>query len=165
MKRKNIINFIVCFVGFSLPFSVFCMFIYLSVVRGIVLGVAGGLFFAIGITLFTIVIGNKSEQALKDRFGENNILYSDGANLMVGLEAVGGWLGLLRDSLYFFPHKFNIAKAECVIHLNEVTEVGKGKRPRTIYIKKKTGETFLFVVNSPKEWIAQINLSIGEKRG
>ena len=152
---KYIKNFILEFVCFGVPMGLFWTVMFNGVERGIVLGIAGGLLFAIMLTGFTVYEEYRLREIVKSKFASENILYADGANLITEYEALGGYLVLLKDRLYFISHNINLCMrtTECTITLEEVYDIGKARKARSIYINKKNFETIVFVVNNNKKWI------------
>lgn len=148
-------NFILEFLCFGVPMGLFWAIMFDGIDRGIVLGVAGGIFFACFITGFSIYEEYKLINVVKSKFKCEDIIYGDLANMINEYEAIGGYLVLLKDRIYFISHNINLCMktTECTITLEEVYDIGKARKARSIYINKKNFETIVFVVNNNKKWI------------
>lgn len=178
MNRKYLIlNFILCFTGFSFFFSLFCSILFWSWLKGIVLGCTAGLLFGTFMTIFAVVETIKFKKIKKELEQNMTIIYDDGANHLVSKdaagceaqssykrlygcanrfvkrEAVGGYLFLTSDMLYFISHRYNVNVHEIKIPYIKIQNVTKGKFPRSITLWLKDGRTESFVVNNREEWV------------
>jgi hypothetical protein len=82
------------------------------------------------------------------------------ANMFLGKEALGGKLGITKDTLVFHSHKFNIQKSTIRIPFDEITIL---KPCRVMWIMNNGIEVqthdarCVFVVNDRKQWMEVIN--------
>lgn len=153
MIKNYVKNFLLSFFLFSIAFSLFCIFMYHGITKGIVMGFAGGLFFSVVITIFVKNTTHKLKIKCDEEFGSENIKFYDGANLWWGCESVGGLLVILNDSIQFRPHNINFSNVKCALPFEQIIEVGIDRKIRTIYIKMDTGDVFRFVVNNRGQWV------------
>ena len=151
-KKDGIKNFCLSFVLFSLPFRFVCTILFQSLRKGMVLGCLAGLLYAVGISVFCAVTGKRMEVLKSKLEKESRILYDGGANHWVGKEAVGGWLFLLEEDVYFVSHKMNLQTHECKIPYQEIRSIRKGRKPRSICLELKSGQQEEFVVNHGRIW-------------
>ena len=71
MKKNSnqlLLNFVLCFLGFSIPMGIFLIIVSMSLVKGIVLGVIAGLLFAGVLTAFIVCVA-AGKGKLKERYG------------------------------------------------------------------------------------------------
>lgn len=141
-----IINFIISFLGFGILFSLWQFLVYRSTAKALALGVSGGLLFAIGITIFTVIT---YRSLLKDT--PQDCLNAEGANHLTDVEATGGILFFCKNEMLFRPHKMNAHKEDIVIPYADITDIYYGKFPRSIYFLLKDGTEQGFVVNHKKQ--------------
>lgn len=91
--------------------------------------------------------------------GNENTIFSGGANHFMGSEGVGGWLFLTANELIFKSHDFNKQNHQLAIPLNQITGVKAsftlGFIPNGLKISTN-GNIEKFVVFRRKEWIRQI---------
>lgn len=151
-KNSGIKNFCLSFVLFSLPFGLVCMFLFQNLQKGMILGGLAGLLYAVGISVFCAVIGKRMKGLRSKLEEESRILYDGGANHWMGKEAVGGWLFLLEDDVYFVSHNMNLQVNECRIPYQEIQSIRKGRNPRSICLELKSGRQEEFVVNHGRIW-------------
>lgn len=154
MKKNPIIwNFLICWLGWGIPMGLLCSVIFGSLRKGLLLGILGGLFFAVIMMLFTIILASRKDR-LRKRYGiEGTVLYDGAANRMVHKEAVGGWIFLMEDRFCFAPHALNTTVGEWTVPYTDITAVTEGKRIRSIEVQTKEGTVEEFVVNNRREWM------------
>ncbi len=156
MKKNSnqlFVNFILCFLGFSIPMGLILCLLFMSVWKGIVLGLIGGLLFA-GICVAFIAYIAARKDKLKERYGiQEQALYDGGASYIMDKVSIGGWMYLFEDRICFLSHAINVEVGEIVIPYQDVVSVAKGTRWRRIAIRTKDGKCGEFVVNEADEWI------------
>jgi len=152
-KNPFVLNFIICWLGWGIPMGLLCSVIFGSLRKGLLLGIFGGLLFAVIMILFTAILASRKDQ-LRKRYGmEGPVLHDGAANRMVHKEAVGGWIFLMEDRFCFVPHAFNTAVGEWSVPYTDITAVTEGERIRSIAVHTKEGTVEEFVVNNRREWI------------
>ena len=156
MKKNSnqlLLNFVLCFLGFSIPMGLFLSLLFMSVWKGIILGVIGGLLFASVLVAFIAYIAAGKDR-LKERYGiQEQAFYDGGASYIMDKVSVGGWMYLFEDRLCFLSHAINVQVGEIVIPYQDMTSVAKGTRWRRIAIQTKDGKSGEFVVNEADEWV------------
>ena len=89
------------------------------------------------------------------------------ANLMRGVEAVGGRLMISNRRLLFQPHSINIQRRQTEILLRDVTQVGPrrtlGLVPNGMFVRTRDRGEYKFVVSHRKNLIRIIQSQL-EKR-
>ncbi|MGO0059497.1 GRAM domain-containing protein [Brevibacillus fluminis] len=87
------------------------------------------------------------------------------ANLMRGIEAVGGKMTITNERIIFTPHVLNIQTKPLEIGIHEITAVEKRNSlfivPNGIKIVVKHGQAYKFVVWKREELIGLIRGAIG----
>ena len=152
-KNPYVLNFIICWMGWGIPMGLLCSVIFGSLRKGLLLGIFGGLLFAVIMMLFTAILSSRKER-LRKRYGiEGTVLYDGAANRMVNKEAVGGWIFLMEDRFCFASHALNITVGEWTVPYTDIAAVTEGKRIRSIAVHTKEGTVEEFVVNNRREWI------------
>lgn len=152
-KNPYVLNYIICWLGWGIPMGLLCSVIFGSLRKGLLLGILGGLFFAVIMMLFTIILASRKDR-LRKRYGiEGTVLYDGAANRMVHKEAVGGWIFLMEDRFCFVPHALNTTVGEWTVPYTDITDVSKGKKIRSIAVHTKEGTVEEFVVNNRREWM------------
>ena len=134
-------------------------------------GVSFGLFMGLGFPYIIEKFGDK----FVGKVGKNNVpQMNDGeiieiegpANLLLGMEAIGGKLFLTNKKIIFKSHKVNIQRGQTEIHYEKVIELLKRKTRKLfdngIRIKTNDGATFDFVVNERDKWMEELNARITE---
>ena len=156
MKKNSnqlLLNFILAFAGFSIPMGLFLSLIFLSVWKGIILGIISGLLFAGVCIAFIVYIATRKEK-LKERYGiMEQAFYDGGASYIKDKISIGGWMYLFEDRLCFLSHMINVDVGEIVIPYQDIASVSKGSKWRRIAIHTKDGKCGEFVVNEAEEWI------------
>lgn len=156
MKKNSnqlLLNFILAFGGFSIPMGLFLSLLFLSIWKGIILGIISGLFFAGVCVTFIAYIATRKDK-LKERYGIGEQAFYDGvASYIKDKVSIGGWMYLFEDRLCFLSHALNVEVGEIVIPYQDITSVSKGTRWRRIAIQTKDGKCGEFVVNEADEWI------------
>lgn len=151
-KNRLILNFIICWLAWGVPMGLFCSLIFGSLLKGILLGMAGGIFFA-GIMILFVSILSVRKDKLRERYGiKGTVLYDGAANRMVNKEAVGGWIFLMEDRFCFVSHALNISTGEWSVFYSDITDVTRGRMFRSIAIHLQNGEEE-FVVDNCNKWI------------
>jgi hypothetical protein len=93
--------------------------------------------------------------------GHERILADRAANLIRGMEAVGGRLKITNQRLIFEPHAINIQNQTLEVPLNQVQEIKPrntlGIVPNGILIKLVSGQEYKFVVWKRKELMELID--------
>lgn len=102
----------------------------------------------------------KVELKLQIPLAEGEELEAHGvANMFLGKEAIGGKLGLTKDTLVFHSHKFNIQKNTVRIPFEDIKSVKPCKvmwiLNNGIEVKTQT-DRCVFVVNDRKTWLRVI---------
>jgi hypothetical protein len=95
---------------------------------------------------------------------EEQIVKSGPANLMRGVEAVGGKVTLTTEALAFEAHAFNVQREPLVIPNVWIARVdlirtkvfGVATLPTSIEVHTKDGKSFSFVVKGREQWKAAI---------
>ncbi len=91
------------------------------------------------------------------------------ANLLRGMEGVGGHLTISNKRLIFRPHALNVQRRQVVIPLEDVNGVGRcsvlGAFPTGLYVKTRDGLVYRFVVYRRDELIGMIRERIQRGRG
>lgn len=129
-----------------------------NVWSGIVIGIILGTLFGLVISLFVFLQSKNFKKDLKS-FKDKNLIYDSGANHIVRLESVGGWLYLTDNELIFKSHNFNINNHTYSIPLNKIKDVKPfltlGIIPNGIKVITYDSVD-KFVVYQRKEWIKHI---------
>ncbi len=157
MKKNSnrlFLNFVLCFIGFSIPMGVFLSLIYMSLLKGMILGFVGGFFFAAMIVAFIVIVAARKDK-LKERYGIEDIAFYDGgaSYILNNKENIGGWMYLFEDRLCFLAHGINITTGAIIIPYKDMLEVTPGSRARRIAVTTNDGNTGEFLVNESKEWL------------
>ena len=152
-KNPYGLNFIICWLGWGIPMVLLCSVIFGSLRKGLLLGISGGLLFAVIMMLFTAILDSRKDQ-LRKRYGiEGTVLHDGAANHIVHKEAVGGWIFLMEDRFCFVSHALNTTIGEWSVPYTDITAVTQGKRIRSIAVHTKEGTVEEFVVNNRREWM------------
>ena len=94
-----------------------------------------------------------------------NLIKQGGANILRGIEAVGGHLYLTNKRLIFESHAFNIQKGATEINLNEIASLNKAWTkflgaiplfPNSIVVATSTGNEYSFTLLGRESWISAI---------
>jgi len=156
MKKNSnqlFLNFVLSCLGFAIPMGLFLSLLFMSVWKGIVLGLIGGLLFG-GICVAFIAYIAARKDKIKERYGiSEQTLYDGGASYIMDKVSIGGWMYLFEDRLCFLSHAINVEVGEIVIPCQDIVSVTKGKRWRRIAILTKDGKCGEFVVNEAAEWV------------
>ena len=156
MKKNSnqlLLNFTLCFLGFSIPMGLFLSLLFMSIWKGIVLGIMGGLLFAGVLVAFIAYIATGKDK-LKESYGiQEQAFYDGGASYIMDKVSIGGWMYLFEDRLCFLSHAINMETGEIVIPYRDMLSVTKGTKVRRIAIQTKDGKSGEFVVNENTEWI------------
>lgn len=87
----------------------------------------------------------------------NQELMNVAANLMRGVESVGGKLKLTPHEIVFTPNKVNVQSAPLTIPMNEIKHIEKRNTvfvvPNGLRLDMKNGEEHKFVVNNRRKLI------------
>ena len=163
MKKNSnqlLLNFILCFFGFSIPMGIFLSIISMSVVKGVILGVISGLLFA-GVLIIFIAYVAAGKDKLKERYGINEqAFYDGGASYIMDKVSIGGWMYMFDERLCFLSHKINVHVGQIIIPYQDIYSVTKGRKWRRITIKTKDGKCGEFVVNEADEWVDMLQKKI-----
>ena len=163
MKKNSnqlLLNFILCFLGFSIPMGIFLIIVSMSVVKGIVLGVIAGLLFAGFCTIFTVCVA-AGKGKLKERYGiTEQAIYDGGASHIMGKVSIGGWMYMFEDRVCFLPHRFNAQVGQIIMPYKDIHSVAMGRKWRRITIQTKDGNIIEFVVNEASEWVEMLQKKI-----
>jgi len=98
---------------------------------------------------------------------DENIEFDGPANLLRGIEGVGGKIFLTNERMFFLPHGMNIQKQQVIIEYGKIESVaprktagliGNGLRVITI-----SGDKYDFVLYNPKLWIEKIRERIKQE--
>jgi hypothetical protein len=102
-------------------------------------------------------VGSRAWDAPLKFEADEQIITEVPANLVRGVEAVGGRLMITNRRLLFQPHKINIQTWQTEILLRDVTQVGTrrmlGLVPNGMFIRTRDGDDYKFVVNDRKKLI------------
>jgi hypothetical protein len=103
---------------------------------------------------------------LKTSLEPGEIIVEQGrANAQRGAESVGGWLYLTDRRLIFESHSLNVQTGETIIPRDQIASVTKEwtrflnripLAPNSIEVHLRGEESYRFVVNGRKSWIAAI---------
>ena len=152
-KSRLLLNFMICWLGWGIPIGLLCIVVFGSILKGLILGISGGIIFAAIIILFIIILSLRKDK-LRESYGiEGTVLYDGAANRMVNKEAVGGWIFLMEDKFCCVSHAINIVAGKWVIPYSDIRAVTKGKMIRSIAVHTKEGKVEEFVVDNSNEWI------------
>jgi hypothetical protein len=100
------------------------------------------------------------------------LVKKSGANMMRGIESVGGMLYLTDQRLVFVSHAMNIQTGSSAINLTDVVEVSKSWTkflnaipimPNSISVLTHDQQIFQFVVFGRKHWITAIEAAIASR--
>lgn len=164
-KNKLLLNFVIAWLGWGIPMGLLCSVMFMSLLKGLILGLMGGVFFAGVMTIFTQILFKRKDK-LRERYGlKGEVLYDGAANHMVGKNAIGGWIFLMADRFCFASHAINVVVGVWSIPYSEIADVTKGKMIRSIAIHSKNGEVDEFVVNNCNEWITILKDKISAVTG
>ena len=61
-KNPYVLNYIICWLGWGIPMGLLCSVIFGSLRKGLLLGILGGLFFAVIMMLFTIILASRKDR-------------------------------------------------------------------------------------------------------
>ncbi|PPT47274.1 hypothetical protein XarbCFBP8147_17885 [Xanthomonas arboricola] len=87
------------------------------------------------------------------------------ANLLRGLEAVGGRLILTADALHFQPHPYNIQTRSLTVHLRQIAAMQPRwthlfgllpVAPTSLAVQLHDGGEHRFVIGKREQWMAAI---------
>jgi hypothetical protein len=156
MTKKNAL---ISGLVFAALMSVYYSYQKGNIISGILMGIIGGVLFA----LFTYFIYNstwfKGKIDVKND-NEEPVIYNDGANHFLNGEGVGGKLYLMKDKLKFISHRFNLQNHQLLMDLHDIKQIGfwniAGIIPTGIEIEMNNGKTEKFVVNKRQKWMEEI---------
>lgn len=152
-ENQYLFNFVICFAGFSVPMGILCSLIFYSLIKGLILGIFGGLLFA-GLMCGFVKILSVRKDKLKERYEiKGKVLYEGAANYLADTEAIGGWIFLMEDRLCFVAHSFNFMDGQRIILYSDIIKVTKGKMIRSMAIHLCNNKVEKFIVNNRKKWI------------
>lgn len=152
------------FILFSISFCIVCIFLFQGLLKGICLGIGGGVLFSLGMTLFSVYLTKWVKNQRDELAGAGIVLFDGAANHLNSGKAVGGWIFLTQDSFLYKAHKFNGNVYEYKVLYSDIQEVMKSNSLRTICIRLKSGETESFIVNKRHIWIKIINQYIENQK-
>lgn len=163
MKKNSnqlVLNFLLSFLGFSIPMGIFLSIISMSVVKGIVLGVIAGLLFAGVLTIFIVCV-SAGKGKLKERYGiTEQAIYDGGASYVIDKVSIGGWMYMFEDRLCFLSHRINVQVVQMIIPYQNMHSVTAGKKWRRITIHTKDGKCVEFIVNEADEWVDMLQKKV-----
>lgn len=163
MKKNSnqlLLNFVLCFLGFSIPMGIFLIIVSMSLVKGIVLGVIAGLLFAGVLTAFIVCVA-AGKGKLKERYGiTEQAIYDGGASHIMGKVSIGGWMYMFEDRVCFLSHRINVQVGQIIIPYKDIHSVTMGTKWRRITIQTKDGKCGEFVVNEASEWVEMLQKKI-----
>jgi hypothetical protein len=137
--------------------------VFSGVYNGIFVGTTMGFFFGLIMSLF-VLIQTKKLKRLGLEQNMENVLFEGGANHFKGPEAVGGWLFLTPNDLYFKSHSINIQKHEIKIPIDQIEKAKPGFTfgfvPNSLIVILKNDSIEKFVVFERKNWVKEINNAI-----
>jgi hypothetical protein len=95
---------------------------------------------------------------------DERLLDSAGANLFRGIEAVGGWLYITSQRIFFQPHPLNIQRQLLELNISDITdayEINTWKIiPNGMAVVTKSGTEYRFVVWGRARLIATIKSAV-----
>lgn len=155
-------NSIFAGLAFAILFGTYLLVVY-GAEYALIGGPLSGLFFGLGMYWFVKSKTYKNQTKIQTS-NNTDIIHSGSANHFVNFEGVGGKLYLLKDTLQFKSHNFNLQNHETVIALNNIKEIGfynsLGIVPNGLAVTTKDGKTEKFVVNGRKTWKEKIETQI-----
>lgn len=149
MKNKNFIkirNFIFEVLAFGAAYTIVSYLMSRNLTRSVVLGVAGGVIFAVLLTAVTHILQSRM---LKN--GPQGYRHTEAANRVVGAESVGGRIYLFDDHLEFHAHSFNLSKEALHIPYADIREITYAGFPGKVHLMLSSGST-TFIVESGREF-------------
>lgn len=145
--------------SFGVPMGVFYSIQHGDWLEGMLTGGVAGVFFALAMGWFTGRKAKEFSTSVPDLDGEN-ILFEGSANHFKGIEAVGGYLWLTAEALFFRSHKVNVQNHELRLALAEITSVDTAKTlgvvANGILVTLDSDEKEKFVVHGNKDWMDAI---------
>ena len=91
----------------------------------------------------------------------NQEQFNIAANLIRGIESVGGKMKITDSEIIFTPHKINVQSNPLTINISNIKEVGKRNTlfivPNGLSVVEKSGEEYKFVVNNRQKIITYLN--------
>lgn len=82
-KNRLLLNFIIVWFGWGIPMGLLCSLLFMSLLKGLVLGLLGGVFFAGVLAAFTKILSVRKDK-LRERYRiEGKVVYDGPANHMV----------------------------------------------------------------------------------
>lgn len=91
-----------------------------------------------------------------NNFNENIVLEKS-ANMLRGIESVGGKLIISNLRIIFKSHSVNFQKGETEIIINEISDLGQSMLPNAMWINTKSGKKYQFIIWGRSEIISLIN--------
>ena len=153
-------DFMLSFIGFSIPMSIFYLLIYRNFLIAFIFGIIAGIIFASLMILFILVVKITFIPYYNELSKNNNIIYNSGANLFKDKNSIGGWMFFTDDAIYFHPHKFNFDRSDFKLSFNEIDSVEIAKTINCIIIKTKDENCIKMAVNDRKNVIKVIESKI-----
>lgn len=153
-------DFMLSFIGFSIPMSILCLILYRNIEEAFFLGILAGFIFALGMVLFKLVIKKTMRHYYNELIKNNNVIYNSPANLLKGKNAIGGWMFITEDSIYFYAHRINLDCSNSKILFSEIDSVKVDKMINYIIIKTKDQNYIKIAVNDRKNVIKLIESKI-----
>jgi len=160
---------------FGMPLGAFYAFsaaissgdIVFGIAVGTIIGLLSGLLFTFLISLFAKWQESKFRSIRCELAKKYVIIYDGAANHFVNKEAVGGWLFLTSNGLFFKSHKYNFQAHELWIPYETVKSVSAyrnlGFIKNGLLLERKGGVQNKFVVYAPKKWIKEIEQMLQPK--
>ena len=140
----------------------FILGVILDIIGAVLFGVLAGLIY--GLLMYAFMKKKAQEFVpMKESFiAQKRLFYDGAANHTMGKEAVGGWMFLLNDTLYFKSHQQNIQVHELEIPLANIRKISctkggmRGLFASGLDIELMDGRVEKYVVNDRKIWTTKI---------
>lgn len=131
----------------------------IGAIIAVALGIAAGFVVGLGMHFMSSQV-EKAFAPLRQEFkAQNRLVMDDSANHVNGNEIAGGWLFLLKDSLYFVAHNNNMNVHEVDIPLATIAGaevVPFGSKSSALQVTRKDGSVEIYVINQPEDWVVAI---------
>lgn len=124
-------------------------------------GLIFGILMAFTITFLSQKFGTAIDKKINSVLDKDETIEFDGpANLLRGIEGVGGKIFLTNKRMLFLPHRMNIQKQQEIIDYREIESVaprktagliGNGLRVITV-----SGDSYDFVLYNRKLWVEKL---------
>ena len=136
--------------------------VILDIIAAVLFGILTGLIYGLMMYSFMKKKAQEFEPVRASFIAQKRLFYDGATNHMMGKEAVGGWMFLLNDTLYFTSHQQNIQVHELTIPLADIHKIActkggmRGLFASGLDIELMDGRIEQYVVNDRKIWTAKI---------